>query len=274
MINNDALDNASLRYLAGLKQTILECGMSPVSLPTASPHTPANISITAGSGDELSQMLKNIMSIAGVHKVEPQHMPVISAEPSMARVNTHPSMKELVGKMDAIDHLEDSMNSGERPWDTSPHEKTLNTKFPQNGDQDNNIVAAKDELVSRQRETSLPEATLENLFSAYKNFVAEESKPKCCCKTKGKPACPVHGKKKGLKESELVFGNEEKAAEEIANELVKSNVELNDNTITATVKKYLGVEDTTGEVNDMVTLVKNYLNQDAGDRSPQDYAGE
>ena len=215
MINNDALDNASLRYLAGLKQIISECSMSPVSLPTASPHTPANISITAGSGDELSQMLKNIMSIAGVHKVEPQHMPVISTEPTMAKVNTHPSMKELVGKMDAIDHLEDSMNSGERPWDTSPHEEILDTKFPQDGDQNNNAVAAKDERVSRQHATSLPEATLENLFSAYKNFVAEESKPKCCCKAKGKSACPDHGKKK-VKESTLVFGNEDPEARKIA----------------------------------------------------------
>jgi len=273
MINNDALDNASLRYLAGLKQIISECSMSPVSLPTASPHTPANISITAGSGDELSQMLKNIMSIAGVHKVEPQHMPVISTEPTMAKVNTHPSMKELVGKMDAIDHLEDSMNSGERPWDTSPHEEILNTEFPQDGDQNNNAVAAKDERVSRQHATSLPEATLENLFSAYKNFVAEESKPKCCCKAKGKSACPVHGKKK-VKESTLVFGNEDPEARKIAKELADSDVELNDAAIEAKVKQHLKVSGTTPEVNDMVALVKGYLEQDVGDRSSQDYAGE
>lgn len=277
MINNDALDTASLRYLAGLKQTIAECGMAPMSVPPSAPHTPANISITAGSGEELSHMLKNIMSIAGVHKVEPHHMPVISAEPTMAKVTTHPSMKDLVGKMDEIDHLEDSMNpamhAAERPWDTSPHEQTLNTKFPQNGDQNNNAVAAKDELVSRQHATSIPEATLENLFAAYKEFVAEESKPKCCCKDKGKNACPVHGKKK-VKESTLVFGNEDDVAKKIAKELVDSDVELNDKTIEAAVKKHLEVEETTGEVNDMVALVKGYLEQDVGDRSPHDYAGE
>lgn len=270
MNTNDNLDTASLKYLAGLKQTIAECGMAPMSPPA--PHSPASINITAASGDELSSMLKNLMNLSGAHKVEPHHMPVISAEPTMAKVTTHPSMKDLVGKMDEIDHLEDSMNPAERPWDTSPDEEILNTKFPQNGDQNNNAVAAKDELVSRQHQTSLPE-TLESLFAEYKEFVAEESKPKCCCKTKGKPACPVHGKKK-VKESAVAFGNEDEVAKKIAAQLADSDVALSNNAIEAAVKQYLKVPNTTPEVNDMVSLVKGYLEQDVGDRSPHDYAGE
>lgn len=57
----------------GLKdpdKNVDECGGD--MMPSASqPHTPASISMTAASGEELGSMLKDIMSLAGLQKSEP-----------------------------------------------------------------------------------------------------------------------------------------------------------------------------------------------------------
>jgi hypothetical protein len=47
------------------------------------PHTPASINMTAASGDELSGMLKDIMSLAGLSKAEPEQLG-IEVEPMTA----------------------------------------------------------------------------------------------------------------------------------------------------------------------------------------------
>ena len=47
------------------------------------PHTPASINMTASTGDELSGMLKDIMSLAGINKDEPEQHG-IDVEPMMA----------------------------------------------------------------------------------------------------------------------------------------------------------------------------------------------
>lgn len=115
------LNLESLRYLAGVKDTIAECGMMGGS------NSPATINITAGSGQELTSMLKDIMNLAGVSKVEPHHMPVDSPDAGPSTVISAPPMAGAVGhKMDpnaemhklmtivgGLDQDQDSMNSGE-----------------------------------------------------------------------------------------------------------------------------------------------------------------
>ena len=64
-----------LAKLSGVKSKVAECGMG---MPMTGSSQPANISITAGSGSELSSMLKDIMSLAGVHQVGPEHMPAVA----------------------------------------------------------------------------------------------------------------------------------------------------------------------------------------------------
>lgn len=63
--------------------SVNECGMDGAMMSSYNrPSTPASINITAGSGSELSSMLKDIMSLAGVSKsVEPMSTPVAHAEP-------------------------------------------------------------------------------------------------------------------------------------------------------------------------------------------------
>lgn len=60
-----------LRNLAGIK----ECGPMASATPI-NPPSPATVSMTAASGSELSGMLKDIMSLAGMSKVEPAHLGV------------------------------------------------------------------------------------------------------------------------------------------------------------------------------------------------------
>lgn len=73
-----------LRKLSGLN----ECAAMPAA--PMNPPSPATVSMTAASGSELSSMLKDIMSLAGMTKVEPAHLGVapppmkMTAEPVKA----------------------------------------------------------------------------------------------------------------------------------------------------------------------------------------------
>lgn len=173
----DDLDTSSLKYLAGLNNTISECGMMPTS---ASPHTPASINITASSGDELTNMLKALGNIASddapadtkdVLSTEPVGLPStkIVTAPPMSHGN---EMQKLLAMMDQeVD--EDSMNpDDQRDWNNSPDEEGKAAgNWPIDGDQDNDTVAAKDELVKRH------DVTYEGLMKEYEQFIEEGFKP-------------------------------------------------------------------------------------------------
>lgn len=94
-----ALDGETPRRLN--ENAMAECGdgvMTPSPMMSNNaPHTPASISITANNGPELSGMLRDIMTLAGVHKVEPQHMPVVS-QPSPAIPMGH-DMRQIIDSM-------------------------------------------------------------------------------------------------------------------------------------------------------------------------------
>lgn len=186
------LNLESLRYLSGLKNTIAECGMMGGGQS-------ASINITAGSGQELTGMLKDIMNLAGVSKVEPHHMPVDSPDAGPSTVISAPPMGGAMGhKMDpnvemhklmAIvgepDQDRDSMNSGEpdgegdeekmgednnRMYDSSPDEKVMGDPMAQFGD-----INSGDH---RQRQAGLPiakpmETTFKQLMADYEQFIAE-----------------------------------------------------------------------------------------------------
>jgi hypothetical protein len=187
------LDKNTLRYLAGVKQKVDEC---MGAMTTQIPPTPASISVTAGSGEELSGMLKSLMTLAGVSPVTPSHMPVDDPSKGPSKVisappmSQSPDMKTLLAAMDEKDVEEDSMNPDDQhDWDNSPSEEGKAVgDWPMDGDQDNNLSANKDKVVDRHN------VTAEGLFAAYEDFVAESKKSKCCCKEKGKKKCPVHSK--------------------------------------------------------------------------------
>jgi len=187
------LNLESLRYLAGVKETIAECGMMGGS------GSPASINITAGSGQELTGMLKDIMNLAGVSKVEPHHMPIDSPDAGPSTVVSAPPMAGAAGrqmdpnaemhKLMAIvgepEQDQDSMNAGDqdgegdeekmgednnRMYDTSPDEKVMGDPMAQFGD-----INSGDH---RQRQAGLPvakpmETTFKQLMADYEQFIAE-----------------------------------------------------------------------------------------------------
>jgi len=271
------LDVNSLRYLSGINEALEECGMMPMDGAQSRGH--ASINITADNGPELSGMLKDIMNLAGVHKVEMDHMPIEKPDAGPSKLVASPvlsqgqEMKDLIKTLDGMEGHEDSkmlvhddeeefeedrMNGhSHRAMDNSPDEELLPGTFNRIGDGDQNAVAAKDELVDRNRRSTMTtrESTLEKLLADYAEFIAEAAphkpkwlekaqvkaelksgqkiskkernkvgvdesrcnhspkgkmcpvhgmkecsgymestmKDKCCCKTKGKTKCPVHG---------------------------------------------------------------------------------
>jgi uncharacterized protein (UPF0335 family) len=180
----ETLSLESLRYLSGVRKTIEECGLTKEK-------TNEDISITATSGQEISGMLKDIMSLAGVHQVGPEHMPIEPAgqmepeEPvAVAAIEKEPGGEHNDGNMmppmrDMIDVStdepemdEDSMN---RSFDNSPHERIKQDPVKQLGDINNSFGELPVRAVNPVHEVI--DTTESILFTDYKKFT-ETSKEK------------------------------------------------------------------------------------------------
>lgn len=93
--------------------SIKECGM--MSGGMSQPHTPASINMTADSGAELTNMLKDIMSLAGLKQVGAddlghEHQPaVVTAEPgvSIAKIDDSSMMRSVIDKLNPSDEETD-----------------------------------------------------------------------------------------------------------------------------------------------------------------------
>lgn len=88
---------------------VAECG--PEGMMSSQPNTPATLNITAGSGEELGDMLNAIMQLAGVHKVTPdqlgtEHEPSkLTAAPVMGVGPGHDDNGDMRSMMDVVDKL-------------------------------------------------------------------------------------------------------------------------------------------------------------------------
>jgi hypothetical protein len=83
---NPAIDTGAAVVKPVQGVSLSECG--PMGMMDgmggmSQPHSPASINMTAATGDELSGMLKDIMSLAGINKAEPEQTG-IDVEPMMA----------------------------------------------------------------------------------------------------------------------------------------------------------------------------------------------
>lgn len=94
-------------------QTVEECGPMGMmdGMGMDKPSTPASMNITAGSGDELANMLATIMQLAGVKKLEPSD---IGAEPEGGDMLTsEPEIEvdvEPMGSTDDMRSMIDKLN--------------------------------------------------------------------------------------------------------------------------------------------------------------------
>lgn len=156
---------------------IAECG--PMGMMAPEPKTPATINITAGSGEELGDMLSAIMQLAGVQKVGADHMgvepepSVMTAEPSMSAGD---SMRSVIDKMHSDDDQEDDEETDESAmYDNSPSDPTDKNEFDANEfAHHENQPGAGDGMDGKKRTMAQPTATMEQqLMSEYKAFIGE-----------------------------------------------------------------------------------------------------
>jgi hypothetical protein len=160
--------------------TIGEYGMmSGTSM--SSPHTPASISMTADSGEELSSMLRDIMTLAGRSTgqgtnalgTDPVAATVVDVEPAgdgmgPPEMDSTSSMRAVIDKMNGDD---EEM----REWDNEPAPETAGVP-PGNQDPAGTPGAAKGRgMANHPVATPQGESTFESLMAEYKKFVAEGS---------------------------------------------------------------------------------------------------
>jgi hypothetical protein len=188
---------------------VAECGMEPVGMgpmglmgetsPQEAPKTPATLNVTAGSAEELGNMLTQIMQLAGVHKVEPEHLGIKPetppAEPEISGDEPHSgspdSMRSVLDKMNGMDdeqgdddreetdeETEEPIPGGIPGVDTTPNDPTKQKPFDPNGfaKQQNTPgggTVPKDHE-SRPRDRNQPTATMEQqLMRQYQDFLNE-----------------------------------------------------------------------------------------------------
>ena len=159
---------------------------NPLSVAPTSSH-PANINITAGSGEEVGDMLAAIMQLAGVHKVGDEHMGVehepaiMTAEPSVGVMPAPMSAgTDMRAVLDKINDTSDEEETDEAMYDNSPDEKVEGPNaFTDHGDLNKNPAMGGDVAKDhdhRSRVRNQPTATMEQqLMDEYKKFVVENN---------------------------------------------------------------------------------------------------
>jgi len=168
------------------ESAIEECG--PMGMMAPEPKTPATINITAGDGEELGNMLAAIMQLAGVHKVEPEHL---GAEPEPATVTAEPSLNATPTAGDdmraVLDKLHPETDSEEDDEEEETDESAVNRSFdnsPEEEDEgydaftDHGDMAKNPAGAGAGRRTTQPNAnptTFESLMDEYKKFIAEDT---------------------------------------------------------------------------------------------------
>jgi len=163
---------------------LAECGpMGMMGDMQERPAMPASINMTAGSGEELSDMLATIMQLAGVHKVEPAHMGMdhdpmtLTAEPAVV-AGPHASdgevMRGVLDKMNPeMDDEEGEEETDEAQYDNTPADPRKTEPF------DSEEFAHHENQPGQgdRMDGNMPKATMEQqLMAAYKEFVSEGSK--------------------------------------------------------------------------------------------------
>lgn len=167
-------------------QAVEECGM--MGSMSSQPHTPASINMTAASGEELSSMLKDIMTLAG--RSMGGEEPVGGAD-GIAVVDTEPTGDVDVGPEVGVDDHEpsvmrsmlDKLNPGDdedEPKDEKPVEEYDNSPDVETQGYDSMVPSGNDlHREKRQYPAAQPGDNAmsmeESLMSEWKKFVAEGS---------------------------------------------------------------------------------------------------
>lgn len=174
-------------------ETVEECGIMPAqsAMGMSSPHTPASINITADSGQELSDMLRDIMSLAGMHHHDHDHdheMPDAPMSSPVGALDIDTTRgDDMPGQLDSVDSMRsmiDKLNpDGEEPEDdedkVKEYDSTPNPEMtgqpPANQDQSGTPGGGDGRNTTMQPQAT-PAETYENLMKEYQKFLQEGSK--------------------------------------------------------------------------------------------------
>lgn len=179
-VQMEELDSASLRYLSGVRKTIEECGMAPMSTSMAPPvpRPPATLNITAADAHELGSLLRTMTGLNGDDGYK--HEPVYRADPSPVYHDNNDEFGDMKGMVKLIDDgeieeeiIQDGMKDDVPIYDNSPDRETHGGNWPLDGDMDNNNAAYGNVIVDRNKMD-----IAEQLMAEYKKFVAEAKKEK------------------------------------------------------------------------------------------------
>jgi hypothetical protein len=156
------------------EQNLEECGMMDSMGSMSQPHTPASINMTAASGEELSGMLKDIMSLAGMNA--DSEMPVSTEpaaqtlEPVGPEMDATTSMRSVIDKMNPADDEEDGEEKVDE-WDNEPDTETAG--YDSMTPSGNDLHKEKAQYPAAQPGDNA--MTMEQqLMAEYKKFINEE----------------------------------------------------------------------------------------------------
>jgi hypothetical protein len=166
------------------ESTVEECGPMGMMSPTQ-PKTPATINITADSGEELGSMLSAIMKLAGVNKVEPDHLgkehdpSIMTATPTLGIPATDGEvMRGVLDKMNPEvgdgEEETDEADSHSAQFDNTPNDPRDTPAFDANEYSSNSNDGSGDDEQGKPRTMSQPAALEARLMDEYKKFISED----------------------------------------------------------------------------------------------------
>jgi hypothetical protein len=191
--------NPSVVQEKKLNESLDECGMMG---GMSQPHSPASINMTAATGEELSAMLKDIMTLAGQSTAEPE-MPMGDEEPiggadGIAVVDVEPSsevepspevgaddtsvMRSMIDKLNPTSN--DDENDGDQEIDSSDDEEKVD-EYDNTPDEQvagygaavpsgNDLHKEKQQYPAAQPGDNAMSATYESLMAEYRKFISED----------------------------------------------------------------------------------------------------
>lgn len=179
------LDSANPNVVTETEQTIEECGMMPeMGMGMDRPSTPASINMTAGSAAELGDLLKDIVSLAGMDKSEPD-MPLSVGGPAVlepAGMGTPGAddMRSVIDKlnpMDGDDQDGDGSDDKDKEkvdeLDNEPADPTKPPPFDANQYANKENQPGQGDRMDGNMPKGNPEMNFESLMAEYKRFIAE-----------------------------------------------------------------------------------------------------
>lgn len=159
-------------------ETLDECGMMPMQSVTDH-HSPATINISADSGQELSDMLRDIMTLAGHdHADEPVSTPVAALEP-VGPPETDPTstMRSVIDKLHlpGSDEQDDEKKDIDE-YDNAPEDPTDQSEFDSDQFAHQENQPGQGDRMDGSMPKGIPtmEEVEKNLLDEYRKFVESE----------------------------------------------------------------------------------------------------